>query len=73
MSKVLYVLAGLIGGYVAGALIGAGLLSFLSTNTHDRSVEMAMTAAFVTGPIGAVLGVIGALWRSRMSRGTPSS
>jgi hypothetical protein len=57
-------LLGLIGGYVIGAAIGAVGIELFSSNTHDKSVEMAMTSAFVTGPIGAVLGVIAALfWR----------
>lgn len=54
-------LSGLIIGYFAGAGSGAALVQFLSTNTHDKSVEMAMTAAFVTGPAGAVLGLVAAL------------
>lgn len=32
---------------------------------HDKSVEMAMTAAFVTGPIGAVAGLIAGIVFSR--------
>jgi len=64
------VLLGLIGGYLAGVGIGALLITLLSGNTHDKSVEMAMTAAFVTGPIGAL---IGAIFGARFGRaGTPS-
>jgi hypothetical protein len=43
--------------YVAGALAG-GLLVTLSSNTHDKSVEAAMTGAFYTGPAAAVLGFV---------------
>ena len=43
-------------GYVAGAFGGGFLIGQLSSNTHDPSVEAAMTGAFVTGPIGALLG-----------------
>ena len=63
--KIFTGILGLIGGYLAGVGIGAGLITLLSTNTHDKSVEMAMTAAFVTGPIGAAIGAIVALWWGR--------
>lgn len=63
--RFLLVVAGLIGGYLAGVGIGALLVTLFSTNTHDKSVEMAMTAAFVTGPIGAVIGAIVAMRRGR--------
>ncbi len=41
-------------GYVAAALAGYFLISRLSSNTHDRSVEAAMTSVFAVGPPGAV-------------------
>lgn len=47
-----------VGGYIAAALLGYLLVQGLSTNTHDRSLEAAMTAAFVAGPLGAVVGFI---------------
>src|SRR5262245_61118756 len=51
-----------VSGYFVGAFGGGYAISVLSTNTHDSSVEAAMTGAFVTGPIGAVLGaLVGAL------------
>lgn len=47
-------------GYVLGALVGGWLISSLSSNSHDRSLEAAMTGAFVTGPLVALVGgVIG--------------
>lgn len=49
-----------LGGYVLGALLGIGLVQLLSTK-HDKSIEAPMTGFFVTGPIGAVLAVIGGL------------
>jgi len=61
LSKIFAVLAGVVIGYIVGATVGAGLIQLLSANAHDKSVEMAMTAAFVTGPIGALIGVIAAL------------
>jgi hypothetical protein len=65
MRRFLYALAGIAGGYLAGVGIGAAAITLLSSNTHDGSVEMAMTAAFVTGPIGAVIGLVVALMRGR--------
>ena len=42
-------------GYVVGLFGGLGLVSFLSSNQHDRSMEAAMTGAFVVGPLTALL------------------
>ena len=36
-----------IGGYVVAAFLGYFLTDQLSSNVHDRSVEAAMTSAFV--------------------------
>ena len=56
-------------GYAIGAFGGGWLVSLLSSNTHDRSVEAAMTGAFVLGPLGAVVGfLVGVLRRSRSPR-----
>ena len=49
---------GAVGGYIVGALIGYLLIEALSSNVHDRSVEAAMTSAFVLGPLGAVVGFV---------------
>jgi hypothetical protein len=43
-----------IGGYFAAAVVCYFLIDQFSSNTHDRSVEAAMTSAFVFGPLGAV-------------------
>lgn len=45
-------------GYVAMALLGYVAIGQFSTNVHDRQLEATMTAAFVTGPLGAVIGFI---------------
>lgn len=58
MSKILARLLGLIIGYGVGAFAGGGLVHLVSGNTHDKSLEAAMTGAFVTGPIGALLGLV---------------
>ena len=48
-------------GYLVGAFGGGYLVSVLSSNSHDRPVEAAMTGAFVTGPLLAVAAVIAGL------------
>lgn len=58
MRKIALAFASMLAGYAAGALLGAAAVQLLSGNTHDRSVEAAMTAAFVTGPLGAALSLI---------------
>jgi hypothetical protein len=40
------------------AFAGYFLIDWFSSNTHDRSVEAAMTSAFVLGPLGAIVGFI---------------
>jgi hypothetical protein len=45
-------------GYVLGGVGGGWLISMVSSNTHDLSVEAAMTGAFVTGPIAAIAAFI---------------
>lgn len=53
-----------IGGYSVFAVGGAYLVVQLSSNAHDRSVEAAMTGAFVFGPVGALLGALVGFWRA---------
>ena len=47
-----------IGGYLVGFFGGMGLIELFSSNQHDRSMEAAMTGAFVVGPLLAVLAVV---------------
>ena len=62
-----------IGGYIAAALTGYFLIGQLSSNTHDRSVEAAMTSAFVIGPLGAIVGfVVGFIRGGRKDEWPPS-
>lgn len=62
-------------GYLCGAFGGGLLVSLLSSNTHDRSMEAAMTGAFVLGPLGGLIGFVIGLRRSRApsspAAGTP--
>ena len=53
----LVVLAAIV-GYVIGLFSGMFLIEAFSSNRHDRSVEAAMTGAFVIGPLMAVTAVI---------------
>lgn len=58
MNRFLWGLAYALPGYVLLALAGYFMISTLSSNSHDRSLEAAMTAAFVFGPIGAIVGFV---------------
>ena len=49
--------------YAAAAVAGYFLVGLFSGNAHDRSVEAAMTSAFVLGPLGGVIGFIAGLVR----------
>lgn len=71
MSGLIRVILGAVAGYAVGVAVGAVLISIVSGNTHDKSLEIAMTAAFVTGPIGSVLGLIAAILRTRRSAPPP--
>lgn len=64
--RLVWVVAGIVAGYLIGAFGGGYLVELLSSNRHDRAMEVAMTGAFVTGPIGAVIGgLVGAFARPR--------
>ena len=51
-------------GFVVAALAGYLLVLALSSNTYDRSLEAVMTAAFLCGPIGAVVAGVVAFFRT---------
>jgi thiamine transporter ThiT len=42
--------------YAVGAAAGYFVISVSSANQHDRAIEAAMTGAFVTGPLLAIVG-----------------
>jgi len=53
---------------IIGAVCGGVLVSMFSSNTHDRSLEAAMTGAFFIGPICGILGFIaGIFWSGARS------
>lgn len=54
-----------VGGYIVGAFAGGWLVSALSSNTHDRNLEAAMTGAFVIGPMAAIFGFVIGFGRAR--------
>jgi hypothetical protein len=47
-----------VGGYIVAAAASYFLVGQLSSNTHDRSVEAAMTSALIWGPLGAVVAFV---------------
>ncbi len=49
---------GLVVGYPAFAFGGYFLIGLVSANRYDPSVEASMTAAFVIGPVGALIGLV---------------
>jgi divalent metal cation (Fe/Co/Zn/Cd) transporter len=59
MKSFVTAIASLATGYLVGAVGGYAAVQSLSSNTHDRAVEAAMTGAFVTGPLIAVLALVG--------------
>jgi len=58
-----------IAGYLVAAVASYFLIEAFSSNTHDRSLEAAMSSAFFYGPIGAVLGFIGGVVAGGRGRG----
>ena len=58
MRRLVHAIVGLFAGYAIGVAAGALLVQLFSANTHDKSLEMAMTALLIAGPICAVLGFI---------------
>lgn len=56
-------------GYILGAVAGYFLVEGLSSNTHDRSLEAAMTGAFVVGPLFAIVAFIAVFVKIGKARG----
>lgn len=68
MRTFIFVLIGLVVGYVFGALVWNFAVMTISSNTHDRNLEAQMTAAMIGGPIGAVVGAISVWLFARRSK-----
>jgi hypothetical protein len=58
MRRLLAALLGMMVGYPLFAVVGYGTIGLFSGNHFDGSVEASMTAAFVIGPLGAIIGLI---------------
>lgn len=68
MNRLLAIMLGVLVGFVVLALCGYLATQWLSSNSHDRDIEAAMTAMFVAGPIGAILGAVVGAGLSRRKR-----
>ncbi len=66
MKRLLFIVFGVIAGFAIFAVCAYGAIELFSSNRHDRSVEAIMTAVFVAGPLG---GIVGAIVGVRLSRG----
>jgi uncharacterized membrane protein YeaQ/YmgE (transglycosylase-associated protein family) len=62
-----------VAAYFVGAFVGYWLIMWLSSNTHDRSMEAGMTSAFVLGPLSAFVGFIAGVLRRPGSSGQPDT
>jgi hypothetical protein len=62
-----------IAGFLVCAVLAYAGVELLSSNTHDRGLEAAMTAIFVGGPVGAIAGGIVGIVVARRSRRGPEA
>ena len=58
MRRFFTALLGMLIGYPLFAVAGYWAIGLFSSNHFDGSVEASMTAAFVFGPLGAIVGII---------------
>lgn len=65
MSRAIKVFLSAILGYVLAAIAGYFLVDLLSSNTHDKALEAAMTSAFVFSPLGAIVAAVAGWTRSK--------
>jgi hypothetical protein len=59
--------------YPIGVVVGMILISQCSSNVHDRGMEAAMTGAFFSGPLAAVIGFVIGLVKARPGGALPRS
>lgn len=55
--------------YLVAAVLGFLLVLLLSSNTHDRDLEAAMSGAFVFGPLAALIGFVVGVIKGGARRG----
>lgn len=56
-------------GFLVVAIASYFLILEFSSNTHDRSVEAAMTSVFFFGPVGGLAGLVsGVIFGGRRAR-----
>lgn len=55
MPRFLIVLLLTVLGFAVAAVVSYFLVTWLSSNPHDRALEAAMSAVFVYGPLGAAV------------------
>lgn len=58
MMRLLLAIAAAVPGYCVSAGVGYFVIRRWAGNQHDRSVEAAMTACFVAGPVGAFVAIL---------------
>jgi hypothetical protein len=68
MRRLGIALLGMFVGYPVFAFAGYWAIGVLSGNHFDRSVEASMTAAFVIGPAGAIIGLVAGSILGKTSR-----
>jgi len=56
-------------GYLVAAVASYFLVGLLSANSHDRSVEAAMTSVFFFGPLGAAVAFVVGFIRGKRKSG----
>jgi hypothetical protein len=61
MRRFVVALLGVPVGYLVFAFAGYWVIELFSNNAFDRSFEASMTAMFVFGPAGAIIGFIAGL------------
>lgn len=58
MKRVLVALGCGVAGYLVGAFGGGYVVTILTSNSHDASVEGAMTGAFAIGPLLGLIALV---------------
>lgn len=68
-KRILFAVLWAVPCYLIGAFGGGVLINALSSNQHDRSVEAAMTGAFLTGPLTGIAGLVVGAVRAGRAKG----